>query len=317
MELSKIITALTVAEHMSFSEAAFELSLSASAVSKQVASLEKELDVRLFERNGKRSVTMTQTGQQLLPLMKKIADDCEALKKKLETMLDSNIRLTLGIPPIYPVDIISELVVAYLTKVPNTTMQEIRCENSVLVDMLYSGKIDVGISTLLGGLADNPEFLHVAQDKNLAAIPLMYQQEYILVNENNPLSAKKFGDLKSLSRIEDLVFLFICRQPGVVSLREKIFLRECQRIGYQPKIKVISMERSTAMHILLQYVASASQYVAFTPSAHNQPGVVSLIHKDNFFDPIPFVYYLKDNCAPSVRIFASVAREISKRHIAR
>lgn len=61
MNTNQIDCFLTAARLSSFSAAATELYLSPQAVSKQVIALEKELDTRLFDRNGPR-LRLTETG---------------------------------------------------------------------------------------------------------------------------------------------------------------------------------------------------------------------------------------------------------------
>ena len=67
MDTQQIRTVLAVAERLSFSEAAFELSFTTSAVSKQVAALEKALGVVLFHRKGRTGVFLTEDGRRVLP----------------------------------------------------------------------------------------------------------------------------------------------------------------------------------------------------------------------------------------------------------
>ncbi|MDX5595206.1 transcriptional regulator GcvA [Pseudovibrio sp. SPO723] len=55
-----------VARHMSFSKAAVEMNLTASAISYQVKTLEEQLGVQLFERFN-RAIDLTPAGRQLLP----------------------------------------------------------------------------------------------------------------------------------------------------------------------------------------------------------------------------------------------------------
>lgn len=61
MNTNQVDCFLKAAEYSSFSAAAAELYLSPQAVSKQVIALEKELDTRLFDRNGPR-LRLTETG---------------------------------------------------------------------------------------------------------------------------------------------------------------------------------------------------------------------------------------------------------------
>lgn len=315
MDGTKLESALAVAEYLNFSEAAFHLSLSPSAVSKQVAALETELGVRLFQRSSGRQVTLTREGQRLLPFLQEAVRGQRTLMEECRKIRDSETCLVVGVPPIYPVEIVSELIVEFLKLMPKAIVTEVRQENGVLLDMLYHGKIDVGIASLLGTLEDNPEFSHLSGDENLVTIPLMYQQEHILVNRRNPLAGRQEAELEDLCEQKDVVFLFICRELNTISVRQKVFMRECEKNGYTPTVKTLYMDRSTAMSVLLQYVASDPRYVAFTPSAHTGSDIVSLRHKRNFFNPIPFVYYLKSERSAAVRNFGRVAHEVSRRYI--
>ena len=59
--MNELLAFEAAAKHGSFTDAAFELSLTTSAVSKQVGSLEDRLGHRLFQRSGRRLV-LTETG---------------------------------------------------------------------------------------------------------------------------------------------------------------------------------------------------------------------------------------------------------------
>ncbi len=65
LDSRKLLAFSTLTSVGSFTLAARELNLTQSAVSHAIKALEKDLDVRLFERIG-RKVTITQAGRQLL-----------------------------------------------------------------------------------------------------------------------------------------------------------------------------------------------------------------------------------------------------------
>lgn len=82
MDLSSLAVFVAVAEHGGFSAAAEKLHLSQPAVSKRIALLEAELDVRLLDRLG-RQVVPTEAGLLLLGrargLLEQAADTRRAL----------------------------------------------------------------------------------------------------------------------------------------------------------------------------------------------------------------------------------------------
>lgn len=71
MDFKKLSTFQTAALNLSFSEAANQLGYVQSAVTNQIKALEEELNVQLFERNG-RGVKLTSAGQQLLHYTQKL-----------------------------------------------------------------------------------------------------------------------------------------------------------------------------------------------------------------------------------------------------
>lgn len=80
MDIRQLRYFIAVAEHLNFTEAARELFVAQSAVSQQIADLEKKVGVQLFIRN-KRSVQLTKAGTVLL---KEANDLIKKLKKPLK-----------------------------------------------------------------------------------------------------------------------------------------------------------------------------------------------------------------------------------------
>lgn len=65
MDIASLHAFVTIADHGSFSSAANRLHVTQPAVSKRIATLEEELNVRLFDRLG-RTVRLTEAGTLLL-----------------------------------------------------------------------------------------------------------------------------------------------------------------------------------------------------------------------------------------------------------
>lgn len=71
MELKWLSAFVTLAEYLNFNKAAASMYITQPALSKYIAALEDELDVRLFDRS-KRSVALTDAGQAFLPQAKQV-----------------------------------------------------------------------------------------------------------------------------------------------------------------------------------------------------------------------------------------------------
>lgn len=81
MEISSIRQFLVLAEKLNFTQAAEKCFVAQPTLSRNIASLEKELGVQLFIRN-RRSVQLTQEGQTLLRHARRIVEEYEQLVAK-------------------------------------------------------------------------------------------------------------------------------------------------------------------------------------------------------------------------------------------
>lgn len=88
MESEQLRIFAAVAKYKSFSEAARKLYISHSTTSRAVSALEKELDVKLFERNN-HIVALTPAGQVMLEeaekLLRAMDESVERVKAASET----------------------------------------------------------------------------------------------------------------------------------------------------------------------------------------------------------------------------------------
>ena len=89
---------ITIVDCHSFTEAAEQCFISQSAISQQIKSLEKELGIRLFERN-KRHFSLTPAGEYFYRHGKVILDEIEDFKEEtIRRGEDQELNLTIGYP---------------------------------------------------------------------------------------------------------------------------------------------------------------------------------------------------------------------------
>ncbi|WP_081252295.1 LysR family transcriptional regulator [Mycobacteroides chelonae] len=108
LEIQDLRCFVAVAARLNFTQAARDLHVSTSPLSRRIRDMERLLNTQLFIRDT-RSVTLTPAGASLLPAAKKILDQFERLP---EAVLDeSRVRRTVayGIPPWLPSVLIAKL----------------------------------------------------------------------------------------------------------------------------------------------------------------------------------------------------------------
>ena len=144
MELKYLNTVKMILETGSFQEAARRLHYTQSTVTFQVQQLEKELNVKLFEKLGRR-MAMTQAGREVLPYMDGVLDAAAALLDygKRETELKGT--LTVGFLEsllIYKTPLILR---EFRKKAPDVQLSLKIANCYEIVAAIASGAVDIGL----------------------------------------------------------------------------------------------------------------------------------------------------------------------------
>ncbi|WP_158937345.1 LysR family transcriptional regulator [Burkholderia sp. S171] len=136
---------LAVAHHGSYSEAAFHLQITQPAVSRQILLMERALNVRLFRRDGRRSL-LTEAGQTLRAQGQKIVDQMDALKHAVgPSVQEPSGRLNVGIPITTAEYLMPGVVQRYMEKYPRVSLHLVQSYGSDLCNQLVAGKLDLAL----------------------------------------------------------------------------------------------------------------------------------------------------------------------------
>jgi DNA-binding transcriptional LysR family regulator len=88
VELRQLRYFVTVAEELNFGRAAERLHIAGPSLSQQIKALERDLKLRLFDRD-RRSVTLTAGGAALLPHARALVDQADELRRRAAGLLTS------------------------------------------------------------------------------------------------------------------------------------------------------------------------------------------------------------------------------------
>jgi DNA-binding transcriptional LysR family regulator len=103
MELRQLRYFVAVAEELNFGRAAERLRIAGPSLSQQIKALERDLGVRLFDRDH-RSVALTATGEALLPDARAVLDQADRLRRRVAG-LSGGTHLRLGYVNWRPLDL--------------------------------------------------------------------------------------------------------------------------------------------------------------------------------------------------------------------
>jgi LysR family transcriptional regulator, cyn operon transcriptional activator len=145
MKLSQLRTFVSIADSGGFARAASRLRLTQSAASRQIAALENELDVLLFDRIGRR-VLLTSEGGDLLKRARKLLAEADALGERAKVLKggDSG-TLRVSARPQVIENLLAPFLPRYLSDSPGVEVQLIETSGDQRVSQLDRGEIHLAL----------------------------------------------------------------------------------------------------------------------------------------------------------------------------
>lgn len=217
MELDQLRSFLAVAQVRSFTRAANLVHLSQPAISRQIARLEKELGVPLFERYGRR-VEATADGKLLLPLAKTIvarADDAARIIKEHAGMTAS--RVSLGSTGTVFAHLLSPILAPFIKAHPHVQLDLVEMEDALLEDAVLNGELDCAVITAWGST-------------RASVVHLVAEEIYLVVPENHRLVDRPRVPLRELA--EECIIL-----PGHSLNISNLLTDACRQAGFEPRVR--------------------------------------------------------------------------------
>ncbi len=244
MDFRCIKAVAMVAKHLNFSEAAFELNYSTSAVSKQIAAFEKEVGFTVFQRSTKSAVLLTDEGVQIMPHVRSLLDEGKWFWDKVDCIKHArDNRLVISFAPNVSSLNIEQFIAQFSVKFP-----EIKISIRLLSDIeawqqIKQGRVDVFATALPGDINNPALFEGYFSPEELRICPYEQCQTCIAIGTNNPLSKKEvilFSDLKD-ARIIHRKFADSPKNRELIRVTRKALAGD----GQLPDFEFIDDEKGT------------------------------------------------------------------------
>src|SRR5215212_2516302 len=211
-----------VAVHGSFSAAADALSFTQSAVSQQIAALEREAGTTLVERSA-RGVRLTDAGQALVEhadvILARLAD-AEAELEAIAGLRGGRLRLAAF--PSAGASLMPEAIAVFRGRHPAVELTLEPAEPGPGLAKLRAGEVDIALDITVAFRPppdDGVDRLHLLDDPMYVALP-----------SNHPLAHKRGLKLDELAE-ESWILGSTNSCPDA-----SVFLRACQLAGFEPHI---------------------------------------------------------------------------------
>ena len=235
MEFRQLRSAVTIARRLSFTAAAEELAVAQPALSQQIAALERELGVRLFERTNRR-VALTDAGRAFVARAERVIADLEAAAEEMSAYAGGlRGRVVVGAHQSFAEHVLPKLLGRFHAEQPGIEVAMREGIADELLARLESGTIDVFIGHFPG--ATLPAAFH--------AEPL-YDDELVIA----VAARHRFGSRSSV-RIEELRDEpFVIFRPGSASTH--LLNQVAREAGFEPRVAFESEDSLTVRSLVAE-----------------------------------------------------------------
>jgi DNA-binding transcriptional LysR family regulator len=284
LDLRKLRYFLAVAEELNFARAAERLHIVQPVLSRQIAALERELGVTLFERS-KRGTRLTDAGMSLVGEARAILVSASAVQRRVRRAGQEGTVFTAAFMPGI---VVTPVVMSLEETFPGLRVNVLRAEWDSQVEVLHDGRADVSLVRLPVPL------------DGLTVMPLYTEPKVAILPMDHPLSA--VSDL----RIADLVDYELLQQADAVPEWRDAVARlrpDYERPGVAVTHSVEEKLEQVAAHrgIAILPKSTASYYV--------RPDVISRPIVDALPSEVA-VAFEADHRTSHVEAFVAAAREL-------
>jgi DNA-binding transcriptional LysR family regulator len=246
MDMRHARTFVTIADLGTVSKAAVQLRIAQPALSRQLAELERELGIKLFERVGRR-LLLTSVGEQLLSNCRTLLNYGDTIREHADLIRKGNRGvLRVAASPQHIESVFSGLLPLYRRKFPEVEVSLREGSGREILGMLERGEIHFA-QNLLHEMSPDPDRFLV---RPLGSVDLL-----AACRRNLKLGERKTIEVTQLS---EMPLLLLDSGFGF----RRAFDAACRLARFEPRIRF----ESRSPHTLLA-LAEAGQGVAIIPSA--------------------------------------------------
>lgn len=255
VDLRRLRSFLAVAEERNFGAAARRLHLAQPPLSQQIAGLERELDVQLFDRS-RRPVALTAAGQVLAREAADLLEHADRLEHRMRRVRNGQAgRLVVSAVSSTMLGVAPLVLRRHRERYPDVEIVLHEWDTKESLDALASGRLDVAF------------LLSVPRVDGLSVVALHREPIVVVLPSTHPAAVHDRVDLTELAD-----------QPFVTYPRDRapdnfdLLIGACERAGFRPRMLV----QGDPHHTQVSFVA-AGIGVALVPasvSSTRLPGIV-------------------------------------------
>ena len=210
---------------LSVSAAAQALFTSQPGVSKQIKSLEEELGIEIFVRNGKRLVSITEPGRAVIAIAERMLADAANLKRAGEDFAGEKIgTLTVATTHTQARYALPKAVAAFKRRYPKVQLFIHQGNPTQICEQVAQGEADLCVATE-----------HIAEHPGLVALPCYQWNRCIVVPARHPLLKVVPLTLEAVAKYPIVTYDFAYANRSVVN-------RAFEQRGLEPQVVLTAFD---------------------------------------------------------------------------
>ncbi|RKE17760.1 LysR family transcriptional regulator [Streptomyces sp. TLI_171] len=254
IDVQRLRVLRSVAEHGSFNRAAAALRLTPSAVSQQVAALERSLGAQVVARST-RGVALTPAGRIMVGAAESVAAELQHARQQVDRLGSGRTQLTVAtftsggrllLPAAF-----ERLTAAH----PDTVVHVRECEPEDSLPLVRRGAVDLALAYHF----DGPLPGRLGPGSGLEWIALLDDPLHVVLPERHPLAGREAVEIAELAA-----------EPWVLGcLKTEAYLRRyAERAGFDPDVR-----GTTTDYFFARSLVAAGMGISLVPSIALDPQV--------------------------------------------
>ncbi|MBT5560211.1 MAG: HTH-type transcriptional regulator CysB [Proteobacteria bacterium] len=196
-----------VNQGLNITNAAESLHTAQPGISNQIKSLEEELGVSLFERNGKHITRLTRAGEDLVEHFSRVLDEIEVIEKTAADHANpSRGSLTIATTHTQARYVLPDIITQFVEKYPDVALHIHQGTPTQIAEMAATGVADVAIATEALELFDG-----------LCLLPCYRWNRCVMVPKGHPLVKEKLLTLDAVSQYSIITYVFGVADRSIIN----------------------------------------------------------------------------------------------------
>ena len=247
---------------LSVSAAAEALFTSQPGVSKQIKSLEEELGIEIFVRNGKRMVSVTEPGRAVIAIAERMLADAANLKRAGEDFaLEKFGTLTIATTHTQARYALPKAVAAFKRRYPKVQLIIHQGNPTQICEQVAQGEADLCVATE-----------HIAEHPGLVALPCYQWNRCIVVPPRHALLKEEPLTLEAVAKYPIVTYDFAYANRSVVN-------RAFEQRGLAPQVVLTAFDADVIKtYVELGLGVGIMAAMAFNPKRDRQLRAIDAAH---------------------------------------